>query len=224
MVVAPPTRPLAGVACRHHSRPSPLVSPRASSLAPAGALPRSCSQHAAGPPQPARSVPPRVLRCGCRRGSSSTPLSVRAPLYSTSPACGLTRRCSGPAVCAGLQSAPRIRARRGFGRPLNTSSLGGSSLTRADTIICPRCHGNGSACGKCDSTGIYTPPGTYFPVGSSAGGAMGSTRGETPRMRAKRRVAAGPRRGFGVCSFCGASVKLTRMEKHMRLRCPKRAA
>ncbi len=59
-----------------------------------------------GPPRSAPSASPRFLRCGRRRGSGVTPLSIRAPPSSTLSACGLTRRCSGPAVCAGLHCSP----------------------------------------------------------------------------------------------------------------------
>ena len=48
-----------------------------------------------------------LSRCGRRRGSRlSPPLSCGRQLSPTPPACGLTRRCSGPAVCAGLHCSP----------------------------------------------------------------------------------------------------------------------
>ena len=94
---------------------------------------------ASGPHGPRRLHPLRSAASGSVRVlagpalRSPSRLKLRSALgqgaaSSTSPACGLTRQCSGPGVCAGLQCSPQIRAAVVAARPLIASSLGRTRL------------------------------------------------------------------------------------------------
>ena len=98
--------------------------------------PRSAARSpAAGPPRLfSRASSPLVsLRSASRLGLVRHP--VNAPRRSSRR--GLTRQCSGPGVCTGLQCFPRIRAAVVVARPLIASSLGRTQSGLGCCVLTP---------------------------------------------------------------------------------------